>query len=281
MRELLTADDLFSHLLILRGVSNKRFILVEGDDDYGMLDPHLDDEVCETIPTGGKSVVLEAAEIAERQSLTGIGIVLDLDWAGLLYPKICRPNVFYTDFYDIDATAFSVRQAVIGLITNNIKREKLRAAARGGAAELLDRAIEIAKYVGFLRFLSESNRWELNVRDFPVHLAMREDFSVDPRRMVDVALSRSKRARVQAGEVLREVGSLVSEAEDPYRYCSGHDLLSATAAIIRKVGEQVSSKSVGAALRASFSCQDVAKSRLFCDISAWGRSLGSEFLTCA
>lgn len=281
MRELLTADDLFSHLMILRGVSNKKFLLVEGDDDFGMLDPHLDETVCETIPAGGKTVVLEAAEIAQRQNLTGVGVVLDLDWAELLYPKLCQPYVFYTDFYDIDATAFAPRQAVVGLITNNMKRDKLREVSQRGAAGLVECIVEAAKHVGALRFLSEKNRWELNLREFPVHLMIGEGFVSDAEKLADVALKRSARAVIARDEILLELGRLLSEIEDPYRYCSGHDLLSATAAIIRRAGEQISSKSVGASLRASFSCNDVAKSRLFSDISAWGRSLGSELLTCA
>ncbi|MFG2095352.1 hypothetical protein [Streptomyces sp. NPDC048612] len=280
MRELLTADDLFAHLMILRGVSNKRFILVEGDDDFGMIDPHLDEKVCETLPTGGKSVVLRAAEIAQEQGVTGVGVVLDLDWADLLYPRFQRSYVFYTDFYDIDATAFAPRQSVIGVITNSVKREKLRECAQDGMGSLLESIVEAAKFVGILRFLSERNRWELHLRDFPVHLVIGEGFHIDLDRLASVVMQRSPRAQIEIEILLSRLKEESLKVHDSYRYCSGHDLLAATAAIIRKIGGQVSSKSVGASLRSAFSCHDVSSSKLFSDIANWGQSQGVKLLTC-
>lgn len=281
MRELLTADDLFSHLLIMRGVSDKKYILVEGDDDCGLIDPHLNEDVCETLPSGGKSVVLGAAELAEEQGMDGVGVVLDLDWSDLLYPRIPKPYVFYTDFYDIDATAYANDQSVIGFIINQADRDKLRALAPKDSARALSNAAkEVALSIGVIRFLSEKSRWELRMREFPTHLAIAEDIKVDTERIAEVALQRSPNASVAKEDVLAEFRKHAPLISDQFRYCSGHDLLSAIAALLRKVGGQVSAKSVGVALRSAFSCQRASQSDLFTAIHAWGASQGCAVLSC-
>lgn len=282
MRELLTADDLFSHLLILRGVSDKKFILVEGDDDCGLIDPHLNEDVCETLPSGGKTVVLGAAELAEEQGMDGVGVVLDLDWADLLYPRIIKPYIFYTDSYDIDATAYAVDQNVAAFIINQADRDKLRnLVPKDSARALSGVAKEVALSVGVIRFLSEKSRWELKTREFPTHLAIMDDIEVDVEKIVEVALQRSPNAFVAKEDVLAEFRKHAPLISDRFRYCSGHDLLSAVAALLRKVGGQVSSKSVGVALRSAFGCYSAAQSDLFKSINAWGVSQGCAVLNCA
>ncbi|MFG3141463.1 hypothetical protein ACGFZA_35275 [Streptomyces sp. NPDC048211] len=281
MRELLTADDLFSHLLILRGVSNKKFIFVEGDNDCGLIDPHINPDVCETLPSGGKTVALGAAEIAEEQGIPGIGVTLDLDWADLLYPRIIKPHVFYTDSYDIDSTAYAVTQNVVGLVINNSKRDRLRNLIPKDSAQILIQTAEkVALTVGVLRFLSERSRWELHLREFPTHLVITENIEVDLEKVTEVALQRSPNATISQENLLLELRKHIPSVSDPFRYCSGHDLLSATAAMLRKVGGQASSKSVGSALRAAFGCHNVTQSSLFSAINAWGAAQGGAVLNC-
>lgn len=281
MRELLTADDLFSHLLIMRGVSDKKFILVEGDDDCGLIDPHLNADVCETLPSGGKTVVLGAAELAEKQGMTGVGVVLDLDWSDLLYPRIVKPYVFYTDSYDIDATAYAVDQNVVGFVVNQSDRDRLRSLVPKDSARALSTvAKEVAHAVGVIRFLSEKFRWELKMREFPTHLAITDDVKVDIEKIVEVSLQRSPNASVAKEDVLAEFRKKTSLVSDRFRYCSGHDLLSAVAALLRKVGGQVSAKSAGIALRSAFGCNNVAQSSLFQSIHSWGARQGCVILDC-
>ncbi|MDG5807512.1 hypothetical protein P9869_33575 [Streptomyces ossamyceticus] len=281
MRELLTADDLFSHLLIMRGVSDKKFILVEGDDDCGLIDPHLNADVCETLPSGGKTVVLGAAELAEKQGMTGVGVVLDLDWSDLLYPRIVKPYVFYTDSYDIDATAYAVDQNVVGFVVNQSDRDRLRSLVPKDSARTLSAvAKEVAHAVGVIRFLSEKFRWELKMREFPTHLAITDDVKVDIEKIVEVSLQRSPNASVAKEDVLAEFRKHAPSVSDRFRYCSGHDLLSAVAALLRKVGGQVSAKSAGIALRSAFGCNSVAQSSLFQSIHSWGARQGCAILDC-
>ncbi|MFF2700251.1 DUF4435 domain-containing protein [Streptomyces cyaneofuscatus] len=281
MRELLTADDLFSHLLILRGVSDKKFIFVEGDDDCGLIDPHLNEDTCETIPSGGRTVALGAAELADQQGIPGIGVVLDLDWADLLYPRIVKPHVFYTDSYDIDATAYAVTQNVVGLVINQSDRDRLRTMVPKNSAQTLTRSAErVALTVGVLRYLSERSRWELKLRDFPTHLVITGGIEVDLEKVVEITLQRSPNASISRENLLLELRNHIPSVSDPYRYCSGHDLLSAMAAMLRKVGGQVSAKSVGIALRSGFGCHNVAQSSLFRAINAWGATQGGAVLNC-
>ncbi|WP_326722024.1 DUF4435 domain-containing protein [Streptomyces sp. NBC_00243] len=285
MRNLLTGSDIYSHILILRGSSARKssYIIVEGDDDCGLIDPHVDSTNCETIPSGGKAAVSEAVGIARSQGLHEVAAVLDMDWVDILYPRSTIPSVFYTDSYDIDAMAFSRAQNIEGFISNFCNKEKV-AAYRSllGQKKIDDVVIEIAAPIGVLRYLSEKNSWGLSLRDFPVHAVLDSDArSTDINQLIIVAMGRSKGASISAQQVENALRIEIARVQNLFRYCSGHDLLAALAAVCRKkLGGKVNQKVVGAALRTAFSCRDANSSQLFNTLGSWGDSLGVQVLNC-
>ncbi|MEU6849012.1 DUF4435 domain-containing protein [Actinacidiphila alni] len=286
MRNLLTGPDIYSHILILQGSSARKecYILVEGDDDCGLLDPHLDAEKCETLPSGGKAAVSEAIQIAQSQGKNKVAAVLDMDWVDILYSRSPSASVFYTDAYDIDAMAFARAQNVEGFISNFCDKEKVRSYKSLLGQKKIDDAItDIASPVGILRFLSEKHSWGLSLRDFPVHAALNVDAtSLNIDNLVAIAVGRSKNVSVSSAHVDQSLRAEMAKIANPFRYCSGHDLLSALAAVCRKkLGGQVSQKVAGAALRSAFGCTDAKSSQLFNALSNWGSSIGVQVLSCS
>ncbi len=284
MKEFLTGDDLYAHVMMLRGVSNKTYILVEGDDDCGLIDPHLNSAVCETIPGHGKNATRGAAEIAESQNVSRVGAVLDLDWSDILYPRSASSNIFYTDHFDSDALAFSRKRNVSSVAVNFGSRDLLRQhLGSHDASRVWDSVVCVAFPVGVIRYLSEKNRWELFLRNFPIHEVLSgEQCVVDFRKLVEVAVSRSSRPNVSIESAIKALECEISKAENTYRYCCGHDLLGALAAFFKRVlGKQFSARSAGAAIRAAFSCSDAQESELFMAIDRWGRESGTDVLSCS
>ncbi|MFJ3123178.1 hypothetical protein ACIPJO_09630 [Streptomyces sp. NPDC086993] len=283
MKNLLTGSDVFNHMAMLRSGTGKAYIFVEGGDDCGLIDSHLDRPNCDTVPSGGKVAVAEAIGIAESQGLSGVAAVLDRDWVGILQSETSTGRVFYTDFYDIDSLAFSRNRNVDGFISNFARKELVsQLAASLSGMSIWDVVIRIAFPIGVLRFLSEGNSWGLHLRDFPVHEVLDGEFTgIDSDALICEALGRSKKAKVSSEELKVRLDEEILRISDRYRYCSGHDLMAALAALVRhRLGSQVSAKVAGATIRAAFSCDDARQSNLFSSLARWGREEGISVLTC-
>ncbi|MFJ6861370.1 hypothetical protein [Streptomyces werraensis] len=283
MLDLLTADDVLSHVMMLADTNDLLYLLVEGDTDCSVIDPHLDMTLCDTLPGGGKTVVLGAIRMAREEGFNRLAAVIDLDWVDLLYPKDEEEGVFYTDYYDIDATVFFQEQNVLRVAGSFANRSQLRShIANCPHSTLHELVTHIAFPVGALRFTSEKHRLQLNLRDFPISVTLNDSGTgIDFDRLLDVSLRRSGKELESKEEVVRlyrQERAAMSEIE---RYCSGHDLLSALATILhRKCGSKASSDAIARAVRGAFSCSDVKESSLFSAIKKWGESHGRELLTC-
>ncbi|MFE6744658.1 hypothetical protein ACFVGM_02265 [Kitasatospora purpeofusca] len=283
MRSLLTADDVFAHVLMLSAVSKKLFILVEGDSDCAVIDPHLDTAVCDTLPSGGTVANLGAIEIARSQNLDSVAAVSDLDWADVLYPRQTNQNVFYVDFYDIDALVFSRKQNVRSVVANFTVRSTMRDHMRAiGETDAVDIISRIAFPIGVLRCLSEKHSWGLATRKFPIHLVLDDSkIQVDLPKLASLAVSRSKGAAITASEIIPILEAEIHSITDPYRYCSGHDLINALSVVAReKWNGKAGGDTLAAAIRSAFNCSDAQSSALFSAIRKWGEGNGSDVLSC-
>ncbi|WP_310725091.1 hypothetical protein [Streptomyces sp. N2A] len=279
----MTADDVLSHVMMLADTNDLLYLLVEGDTDCSVIDPHIDVTLCDTLPSGGKTVVLGAVRMAREEGFDRLAAVIDLDWAEILYPKTQDDDVFYTDHYDIDATVFFREHNALRVAGSFSNRARLRShVANCGYANLHELVTRLAFPVGLLRFTSEKRRLQLNLRDFPISVVLNDEGNgIDLDRLIDLSLRRSGRDSACKEEVARLYAEAKEEVTDVQRYCSGHDLLAALATVLhRKFGSKASIDSISRAVRGAFSCSDVKESALFSSISKWGTSRGKEVLTC-
>jgi hypothetical protein len=269
--------------MMLAETNDLLYILVEGSSDCSVIDPHLNSEICETLPSGGKSVVVAAIELAREEGFDRLAAALDLDWADLLYPKIEREEVFYTDDYDIDATVFFREQNMARVAASFAARTQLKAhVEKTGYTSLHEMVTNIAYPIGLLRFISEKKRLELYLRDFPVSMVLNSDVTgINFDKLIHLTLKRSPQAQISADELIGLYREIDDQIQDTRRYCSGHELLSILATILyRKCGSKASVDAVSRAARATFSCSDVAESRLFRGVNEWGVARGKEILSC-
>jgi hypothetical protein len=283
MLDLLTADDVLSHAMMLAATNELLYILVEGTSDCSVIDPHINPDECETLPSGGKSVVLGAVTLAREQGFDRLAAVVDLDWADILYPRLGHDDIFYTDYYDIDATVFFKEQNVVRVAASFSDRSQLRAhIARSAFHTLHDMVTQIAYPVGVLRLTSEKHRLELHLRDFPISVVLNTAGNgIDFDKLIDLTLKRSAGSRISAEDLRRLYQEVETEISDTRRYCSGHDLLAALATVLyRHCGSKASADAVTRATRAAFACSDAKESHLFRAMSAWGASRGKEVLSC-
>ncbi|MEU7461823.1 hypothetical protein [Streptomyces griseofuscus] len=279
----MTADDILSHVMMLADTNDLLYLLVEGDTDCSVIDPHIDITMCDTLPSGGKTVVLGAVRMAREEGFDRLAAVLDLDWTDLLYPKTQDDDIFFTDHYDIDATVFFREQNVLRVSGSYANRVQLRSYVANSGYPTLHEVVErIAFPIGLLRFISEKHRLQLNLRDFPISLVLNDDVNgIDMDNLLDLSLKRSRKGDECREEITRLYWESESEVTNYRRYCSGHDLLTALATILhRKCGSKASIDAISRAIRGAYSCSDARESPLFLSISKWGASRGKEILTC-
>ncbi|WP_145968935.1 DUF4435 domain-containing protein [Streptomyces hyaluromycini] len=279
----MTADDVLSHVMMLADTNELLYLLVEGDTDCSVIDPHIDMAVCDTLPSGGKTVVLGAVRMAREEGFNRLAAIVDLDWAEILYPKTKEDGVFFTDHYDIDATVFFREQNVLRVAGTFSNRAQLRSYVANSDCPTLHEAVkQIALPVGLLRFTSEKHRLQLNMRDFPISVILNEDASgIDVDNLINIALKRSGKEDDCKEEVTRLYREEIEEIIDPVRYFSGHDLLAALATVLhKKCGSKASIDAISRAVRGAYSCSDVRESPLFSSISKWGSSRQREIFTC-
>jgi hypothetical protein len=279
---LLTPDDLFAHILFLRSVDDRTFLLVEGETDCAVLDPHLDSTHCETLPTSAKTAAIGTALLADQQGEPGVIALVDRDWIGVLEPAASAPNVFYTDLYDMESTLFGldpVRGRVVHAFTD--RKDRLRYDATDPKYPV-NVAYKASAAVASFRYASIKNLWGLGVRDFPIHTIVDLDGKKpDISLLCQIAVSKNH-ASQNFRDLIADVDSAYGWLEGQPALHSGHDVLNALSFVINKrFGGSARSEHLASALRAAAGCADLASTRFFWDVSAWGESAGRQVWDCS
>src|SRR3569833_432884 len=162
MRELITGDDIYAQMLMLRMSDARTFLLLEGEDDQRALDVHIDDESAASINCFGKPNVMRAVGIADERQTRRVLAIVDRDWDDRLGGQSSSPNIVYTDWYDLDATIASIEGVVDRIVYANGRKEDIKAdieeSQHGSARDMI---VAADSMVGLLRFLSVSGGWNL------------------------------------------------------------------------------------------------------------------------
>jgi hypothetical protein len=284
MRELLTGDDLYAEILMLKR-TNACVLLVEGPDDVDALDAHVSEESAMLLPGYGKTSVLYALDLCEKNGVEYALAILDRDWVGIDDEGSKSPNVVYTDMYDLDATILfsgQVARRVVGSFSN-AGRLKDHMKSKG-LDQVFDFAIPISSAVGVLRLAIRQNRLPLSVRDFPTAAAMDLDGGpADIEKILIIAEARAVGGYpvVNRPQVNIMIDDQLRALSDPKRYCSGHDLTTALTAVMRgRWGSKLKSADVARALRAAFGCPELMRTSMYRDVQSWSVSRSIDIWTC-
>ena len=284
MREMLTGDDLFAEVLLLRD-QDKIVVLVEGPDDVDALESHVSEESSFLIPGYGKSSVEHVVALADDQGLDFVLAVLDRDWIGVVDEPHSSPNIVYTDLYDLDATIVFSRDICRRVVANFCDSEKMkRHLSRSGVSSPIDLVLIPAVAVGVLRLLTRERNLPIKVRDFPIGEIMNMDGG-EPSVVKMVVIGHSKcgdrNREMDQGAVAQLVAAKMVEIGPDVRYCSGHDLAAALAAVMRKKwGCTVGGDAIIKTIRAAFACENLVATLLYSRVEAWAVSRNVRVWTC-
>lgn len=252
----LSVESFYVELRMMRaGGDDRAFLIVEGHTDCAVLDDHIDDGHCVSVPAHGKDRAISAIAEVERNDDKGIFALLDKDWGDLLDsdPKLPDALVVYTDRYDLDACIFFSDRMVVRQVASFCS-EQFRIGNGWEEQALVDACVELALPVGMLRFISERDGVGLALRDFPLDAIVfgGYPYEVDMEKLIDISMKRGRKS-VESAPILAELTSIMARLSNRPRFCSGHDLFKALALILRrkwggKVGAQQLEQSARAAM---------------------------------
>ncbi|MFJ2752387.1 hypothetical protein [Streptomyces sp. NPDC087297] len=286
MRESLTGDDLYSYVILLQSEnSRKKYLLCEGESDCAVLDPHLMEDMCETIPGYGNNSVVEAIRIVTAQRTKGVAALIDRDWSK--DGQQVSPLAAQTDHYDIDATIFYSGNVCQRVVSTHCNRDAVKKfLSSGGWDSPIEPATALALPIGVLRKLNQEQGWGIRCGDTPFDdVAFPDASGIDIEKAVLSAISRSKKPRVSqadAGRIASEVAEEMLRVADPATHCCGHDLNSALSFLMRRKwgGERINKRSVEKAMRAAFSCVELTSTKFHAGLSSAYACSRPELFTC-
>ncbi len=284
MRDRLTADDLFSYILILRPTERRILFIIEGDTDHAALRTHIDESEVNVIPGYGKGVIQPAMSLVNTHSVPNVIALLDRDFEDLLPGSTGGPNVFFTDRYDLDATIFFSGSLCDRLAFNFGDGDQIKSLISDlGCSDLARASANLALPVGVLRFISVRDSLRLNLRDFPIGEIVRDDCrSVDLEAFASLAIRRtSEPQRKLPRELVAEMRTEIAGISNPYTFCSGHDLARALSVILRKRGGvSLRPDTVERALRGAFGCTEIRATRMYSELAMWAQQQNKRMWAC-
>lgn len=279
MRPQLTADDIFSLLLLLRSADARLVILVEGPADCAVLDPHLEVSAVQTVPAHSKSAVLGTMVRVEQRGLPGVAGLVDADLDGISSEPEYPSGVVATALYDVDAHAFfaaGVAQRVITAFAD----PGLVSADWGPTNDKgpVEAIVGIAAAVGAVRYIASQDGLGLNVRSLPMgEFVDASSLGCNVERMAEIVFRRSDSPGITPEELAQKVGDVLALPPCALeRLCSGHDLASIAAHLVRtRWNGSLGADQAERALRAAVSCHAFATFDFVVALTAWAAGLGS------
>lgn len=283
MQRFLTGDDIFAHILLLRGVESKVYLVTEGPTDCALFDPHVKDELCSTIAGNGKNSVLRALSIVEEKGIRDVAGIVDRDLEALFTGTSTAANIFHTDLYDMEAVAVLKADVLTRLMSAYCDRDQVNAFAVTTGRTVRQAMVEVAFVISFVRYVSVRDGLGLNLRGFPISSCLTEDSRVDVDRFAHICCARSKYSSAVEDDVLSILASArVPEGAQLESLCCGHDLLAALCAIgQRHLGLTGSADQLHRGLRAALDCVNFLSTQIAEDLTNWGRARSLDIWNCA
>lgn len=285
MIEHLTGDDLFALVKMLRTSDSRTIVLLEGGADCDALEPHIDADHAYPLPGHARTTVERAIQLIDETDTGRVVALVDRDWTTLLFPKPDSPNLFFTDFYDLDATILLTGDVLERVLSSLTDRERRRQSLDGLGVSARELLIRLAGVMGVGRYVSMRDDLEVRFRELPAHACVDSSHGqIEVAALATVAIRKSKEPKcdqIQLANAIRE--KLQEEEGDLIQYCSGHDLASQIASLVRNVwgGAKVSTDLVERTLRAALDCQTLKMTTFYEDLRRWATESGTVVWSCS
>jgi Protein of unknown function (DUF4435) len=244
------------------------FVLVEGDSDVRFYRKSFRQNTCkiEEIPGGKGNIALVLGELNKTFKLV-IGI-RDADFLHLENKKSPFPNLFLTDFHDLEMMLIQSDTAFSAVV------HEFSSIDKNGHNELRIRLLNALRFLSYLRWYNEINNFEfkfkgLNLGDiFDV-----KTFDMNKEALLNKIQRLSPNVIINNDTVLNDIKEMENDKHDVLQLANGHDLMKIMAAYLSSMNKKgINDTDLAALLRIAFPLEDFKNTQLYKDTYKWART---------
>ncbi|TAH30541.1 MAG: DUF4435 domain-containing protein [Cytophagales bacterium] len=246
---------------------NVLFVLVEGDTDVRLFRKIFDSHCkVENIIGGSSKVESAVAELLGRHHLI-IGI-RDADFIHLNQSGYNNPNIFLTDFHDIEMMLIANDKLFYAILIEYFNDQMECDVTRSYI-------IESINFISLLKLLNDREMLEFKFEVGFVDLIDFESCNIDYEQYFNRLLSKSPSVKIKnLDDILSKLENLKQQNPNKFQLCNGHDFIDAFAEFLRKKGNNPSLKNnfLDSLFRIACTKEEFEKTMLYQDIKKWAKS---------
>ncbi len=275
MREMLSADDVFSELGLLRTSFSGALVLLEGSSDCSVIDGFIASDKCRSIPAHSKKNVIDIIVLARRNGVSGVLGIVDADFDRLNNRAVVDQDICVTDYHDLE----------LGILLSGVMNRLIAQYCDAGLltaflnrvakASLIDAVLECASSVGVLRWVSSIRGLNLNFQqlDFTVFMD-RASLAVLQSDLIRVVVGNTRNCTATPSALATEMAKLFSRRPDLRQVSCGHDVSDVMSIALRHVvGKCVpaiaEARNIERMCRMAYAASDFAAGSVYLGIKAW------------
>ncbi|MBN7303845.1 hypothetical protein IUQ79_18275 [Mycobacteroides abscessus subsp. bolletii] len=278
MRKFIDGDTLYADVIMMRQVDPRAVVIVEGQEDVSIIDPHLNSSQFRSEIAHSKTAVLRSAELCKKNGLSEAFFAVDRDFDSRESIAKISEYISVTEFYDIQTDIFvKCSDSISRVLVSHVDRSKFSshiAQLKIGATDLV---VQIAGHVGALRYASISKSLDLHMSKFPaVTLIHAYETGSLISEILSIAVKRSKHSTATPDKLASYLDAALSENVDLLTFCNGHDIANILGVLIR--GRWGGSSGNGAdaverAIRSSVDWESFQELNICADFRSWGSKI--------
>ncbi len=255
-------------------------LVVEGDDDYFVLEKHKSDDLYLITGGGGRPMVLAAAALAQRHSLPAVKFLADADFDRFVNPAHAHPeNVVLSHHHDFFMDLIFAQPHIIDWVIQTHYRSALR--RNGNTAqppELRKMAVLLAARLAALRIVNERKGLGLNLKEFPFGKFRSLEPTVDA--IARIAIERSDTA-LSVDELVLEIEEESAHKSAEINFLVGdHDFFRALARVLDQYKIKVSDTTLCSSFISALNCGLIMTAKWYETITHWCSTYGYTAFRC-
>ena len=270
----ITADRIANGIRMQRSQHAGAFLVVEGDTDSRLYKRFVDYRACQLVVAHAKNKAIEALDILEQDSFSGILVIVDADFWVLEGKQPARSNLLLTDTHDLE-TMILASPALDKFLAEYGSPTKIEALTSQRGQAVREMLIESGTPIGYLRWVSLQDNLALKFEDLSFSKFVDDrTLAVDEAKMIKTVKDHSQTPRLDERELQNRMTKLKNNTHDLWHVCCGHDLICILSIGLRKVLGSHSSYSIQpqvieTMLRLAYEWVYFQVTRLYQSIKAW------------
>lgn len=253
---------------------NHVFIFVEGNTDIRLFRKLLNHKNCNVEYLPGGKVKLEEGINRLINMHPFVVAIRDADFIHLKNEDYDKPNIFLTDFHDLEMTILSEKNIVTALYSEFTSLENEQQQNH------FTNLLELLKPISCLKFLNEKNKIELKFKKLGLQAYIdieTNDIKIDD--LISVLLQRSPDKKISDINVLKsQLQELINKDFELLQLTNGHDFVATLGEYFNKInaGKDIAHEHLASIVRISYNLFHFQKTTLYTNLKQWAEAKNVE-----